>query len=223
MLLRDTTLIYHNNFIYRTMPYIIAVLFLVVIGTGFTLFQSNDSVPEEPQTLNAIVEEIRETASSTLGINDSDDEATEVMQEEQEETKDDPQVADTAKPSAPATPTPVEVPKPAPTPTPTPKPSAPASTYADGTYRTSSTYRTPDGTYTMDVAVTVANDQITASSLSFDSDGARDGYSKRFSSAYQGSVIGKDLETVSLSRVGGASLTTRAFNNALNTIRSQAS
>jgi outer membrane biosynthesis protein TonB len=200
------------------MPYIIAVLFLVVIGTGFTLFQSNN-VNEETKTIDAIVEELKETASSTFttveeGMEIEAEEPTEVTQEEPT-----PQVADTTPPK--------QQPKPgttpAPTPTPTPAPSAPASTYTNGTYRTSSTYRTPDGTYTMDVSITVANDKITNSTLSFDSNGARDGYSKRFSSAYQSNVIGKDLETVSLSRVGGASLTTRAFNSALSSIRSQAS
>jgi hypothetical protein len=72
------------------------------------------------------------------------------------------------------------------------------------------------------VNLTVADDKITNSSINFDSKGARDGYSKRFSSAYQSAIIGQDLGSASLSRVGGASLTTKAFNSALDSIRSQA-
>ncbi len=75
----------------------------------------------------------------------------------------------------------------------------------------------------MNVSVTVNNDEVTASTLSFDADGSRDGYSKRFSGGYQSQVLGKELGNITLSRVGGASLTTAAFNSALSNIKSQAS
>ncbi len=75
----------------------------------------------------------------------------------------------------------------------------------------------------MNVSVTVQNDKVTGSSISFDAKGADSGYSKRFAGEYQSQVIGKELGSVNLSRVGGASLTTNAYNSALADIKSQAS
>ena len=73
----------------------------------------------------------------------------------------------------------------------------------------------------MNFSATISYDKVTNTSVSFLAGGG-DSYSKRFSNAYQSTVIGQDLGTVHPSRIGGASLTTRAFNTALDTIRQQA-
>lgn len=197
------------------MPYILAVLALVIIGISTPFLSSKvevitEEVTEVPKELieDTIVEKIAILADEATGT-----------EETKEETPDEEQTlpADTAV-TVDTTPAPSNLPGNTQT-----KPSTPASTYADGTYTASKTYRTPEGSYTMNVSLTVANDTVTAVSTTFDSKAQRDGYTKRFSNSYQSYVLGKDLESVSLSRVGGASLTTGAFNSALSSIRSQAS
>ena len=197
------------------MPYIIAVVLLVVASVGFTLFQTSNN-PVTNSFSEPVAIEQTDTTSSTP-----------------EETPIVPDVTvpssiPTETPASPSntlpkpkpTPTPAPAPTPAPKPTPTPAPIN-TTAYKNGTYRTSSSYRTPDGQYLMEVGVTVSNDIITSTSLSF-TKGGGDSYSKKFNNSYQSTVIGRDLSTVHPSRIGGASLTTRAFNSALDTIRSQA-
>ncbi len=47
-------------------------------------------------------------------------------------------------------------------------------------------------------------------------------YQGKFASGYKSQVIGKALSDISLSRVSGSSLTSKGFNKALETIKSQA-
>jgi cytoskeletal protein RodZ len=213
----DSTLYSINNFIHFIMPYIIAVLALVILGTGYTLFQNNTAPLAEKEDIPSSIPEANAPESV---INDSADDSDGRIHGEKERGYDDtPSTSDNTKPSA----TPVTN-TPPPTPTnPTPAPIVDNNTYQNGTYSATKSYRTPDGTYQMNVSVTVKDDTVTGSTLSFDADGARDGYSKRFSSDYQSQIVGKNLGSASLSRVGGASLTTKAFNSALDSIRSQAS
>lgn len=95
--------------------------------------------------------------------------------------------------------------------------------YKDGTYTVTGSYSSPGGTESISVTVTLRNDVITdstAKGLATDSDGAE--YQAKFISGYKSLVVGKSVETVSLSRVSGSSLTSTGFNNALKTIKSQA-
>jgi cytoskeletal protein RodZ len=218
-----STLYSINNFIHFIMPYIIAVLALVILGTGYTLFQNNDTPLAENQEIPSSIPVTNEVQPVTTdSFDDSDgriDDDEEDNDENEEDYDDNPSASDTPKSTAPPT-TNEPAPRPA---NPTPAPIVDNNTYSNGTYYATKSYRTPDGTYQMNVSVTVKNDAVTGSTLSFDANGSRDGYSKRFSSGYQNQVIGQDLGGLSLSRVGGASLTTKAFNSALDTIRSQAS
>lgn len=205
------------------MPYIIAVLALVILGTGYTLFQTTPtSTPELTDESPVTLTENNPSAPGLIAeiFNDNDKE-TEEEEKDEEDRDDNPAPATT--PEQQTSPKPDPAPTPAPAPAPAPMPVADNNTYTNGTYYTTKSYRTPDGNYQMNVSVTVSGDKITASTLSFDANGARDGYSKRFSSGYQNQIIGKDLGSASLSRVGGASLTTNAFNSALSNIKSQAS
>jgi cytoskeletal protein RodZ len=197
------------------MPYIIAVLLFVVIGAGYALLgKSEQSIEVSSDTVTSNDVAVIESSSTPVTLAESDQTKSENTTKSNESNNT---VTAPAKPAE--TPTQNQTPTPV---TPTPAP-ADTNTYKNGTYRTQSSYRTPDGTYQMDVSLTISNDKITASTLSFDADGSRDGYSKRFSSSYQSQIVGKSLEGLSVSRVGGASLTTRAFNTALSSIRSQAS
>lgn len=88
----------------------------------------------------------------------------------------------------------------------------------NGTFTGSGTYLTPARSeHSVAVTVTVENDVVTAISTKYD--GKDSGYSnahqERFDAAYQSQVVGKPLGSISLSRVGGASLTTNGFNDAI--------
>ncbi len=110
-----------------------------------------------------------------------------------------------------------------PTPVPSPAPAPITYTYKNGSYTTPSSYGTPGGSENITVTLTITNDIITSTTIV---NGASHGdaaqYQQQFSGGYQPYVVGKALANLSLSRVAGASLTTNAFNNALQTIRNQA-
>lgn len=111
----------------------------------------------------------------------------------------------------------------APTPSPSPTPS-PDSTYVDGTYNTDVTYRVPSGDLEpVKVQVTLNNDIITDVELEFEGIvGTSRLNQAKFVNAYEAVVIGKDIDSLNLSRVGGASLTTKAFNEAVANIKVEA-
>jgi uncharacterized protein with FMN-binding domain len=142
------------------MPYIIAVIVAVVLGIGFTLFQSNKAPTQTPE------------------------------------------------------PTPI---------TETTKNTPTAVTYKDGVYKANTSYRAPTAAdYTMDVNLTVTNGTVTDAAITYGNGAEKDPNVQRFEDAYKTEVIGKSLGTINLSRVGGASLTTNAFNTALTEIKKQA-
>lgn len=191
------------------MPYFITVLALVFIGVGFTLFHQNEQslgLTEETPS----IETVSETGTTVSTEPPKASEVVTVVEPTEEVPLIKPASVDPEVPDATQS-------------NPVPKTPIISPTYANGTYNAQTSYRTPDGTYQMTVGVTVQQDEVTATTLTFDSQGARDAYSKRFANSYKSSLIGKDLESISLSRVGGASLTTKAFNTALGSIRAQAS
>jgi hypothetical protein len=111
------------------------------------------------------------------------------------------------------------------TPTTPDSPTTPASVYADGAKTVNTTYVAPgNANHTMTVTLTLKGDVVTASSITFGGDkvGESSKYQNRFMSAYQSQVIGKKLDTIKLSRVGGASLTTGGFNDAIAKVKAAA-
>jgi hypothetical protein len=78
------------------------------------------------------------------------------------------------------------------------------------------TYLTPNRQeHEVNVTFTVTDGVVADSEVIFDrSDGYSNSHQERFDAAYKEQVIGQPLENVSLSRVGGASLTSEAFNEA---------
>jgi len=105
-------------------------------------------------------------------------------------------------------------------------PAAPAATtnYSDGIYTASASYFTPARKeHDIDVTLTIADDTITNATVIYDGGSASSGSHKRFDEAYEAVVVGATIDSLNLSRVGGASLTTDAFNEALSSIKSEAS
>lgn len=95
--------------------------------------------------------------------------------------------------------------------------------YKDGTYTKSANYISPGGRESVTVGVTIKNGVVTDSTFSATaSDRDAREYQSMFSGSYKSQVVGKSVNALSLSRVAGASLTTNAFNDALDQIKSDA-
>ena len=140
------------------MPYIITILVAVVLGVGFTLFQSNKTASVSEPT------PITQTTPTNVVVN-----------------------------------------------------------FKDGTYNADATYRTPVmSKYKINVALQVTDGVVTNSTATYADGAEKDPNAKHFEEAYKTEVVGKKLNDINLSRVGGASLTTGAFNQALTVIKTQA-
>ncbi len=192
------------------MPYLIAIAIIIVAGIGFTLFQSDDTTVSAPITDTEITREITneevtnsDPSSVTTPVTENTNTPT--------ETTPSPAPAENTKPAVVSTPKPAET---APT---------VAYDYKNGTYTSKITYNVPDHkTYTMDVTLTIDKDKVTSSNIVYSSNASGDGNTKKFNNAYSSQVIGKDVDSINLSRVGGASLTTNAFNNAIEAVKADA-
>lgn len=125
-----------------------------------------------------------------------------------------------ATPVVTSVPTPTPVPTPAPVPTPTPQPT---TVYKNGTYKASASYATPKVPETINVTLTITNDIVTNATViekAISQDSRH--YQKTFEANYRAYVVGKNIDSIHLSRVSGSSLTTQGFNSALAIIKSQA-
>ena len=85
------------------------------------------------------------------------------------------------------------------------------------TFTETGTYLTPARTsHEMTVSLTLENGVVAAAAIVYDGgEGFSNANQERFDAAYKAEVIGKPLTEISLSRVGGASLTSQAFNEAV--------
>lgn len=102
-------------------------------------------------------------------------------------------------------------------------PSNTASDYNNGVHSTQVTYFTPMRTeYLLDISLTLNNDIITDANIAYSQGAEVDPNAQKFEAAYKSQIIGKDIDSLNLSRVGGASLTTGAFNEALVAIKADA-
>lgn len=99
-----------------------------------------------------------------------------------------------------------------------------SGSYKDGQYSTTIHYGVPHGgSNSITVNLTVKDGAVTAvSTANSYQDGESGMYIDSFKSGLSGAVVGKSLGDLSISYVGGASLTSIAFNDALDTIRSDA-
>jgi uncharacterized protein with FMN-binding domain len=97
------------------------------------------------------------------------------------------------------------------------------STYKDGTYTATGSYSTPGGIETITVTATLAGNTISSVSADGSANGGDSAqYQSRFLSNYESLVVGKNINSVSLSRVSGSSLTSNGFNSALTKIKNEA-
>jgi hypothetical protein len=97
--------------------------------------------------------------------------------------------------------------------------------YADGTYTTSFAYEIPYGyTEPMEVSLVFKNGVITDAQVTLSAENPTSKeYQNWFMEYYEEEVVGQLVDVVSLSRVGGASLTNNAFDVALGVAKAKAS
>lgn len=100
---------------------------------------------------------------------------------------------------------------------------ASTASYKDGTYTTTVSYRSPGGMDKLGVSITLQGGIITDTTASAQPGNETSSeYEGAFVQSYKASVIGRNISTLSVGRIAGASLTSRAFNSALAQVRSQA-
>lgn len=100
---------------------------------------------------------------------------------------------------------------------------APSTTYKDGTYNATGSYASPAGRESIELAVTLKGGIIIETSLIGDAtSGTAVDYQAAFASSYKDSVVGKNIDHASLSRVAGSSLTSNGYNVALDLIKKDA-
>lgn len=97
------------------------------------------------------------------------------------------------------------------------------SAYQDGTYSNTVSYYVPKGSNDLTAKVTVTGGTVTAVSVDHKYSDHQSGmYIDSFDSTLQDAVVGKSIEGLSLGRIGGATLTTQAFDDAITAIRDDA-
>lgn len=96
--------------------------------------------------------------------------------------------------------------------------------YKDGTYSNQQTYRVPEGhSNIINVKITLSGDVVKELNIgSSYSNRESEEYVGDFESSIKSKVVGKKINDLDLSVVGGASLTTDAFNEAIKEIESEA-
>ncbi len=186
------------------MPLIIALIVVVVIGATLVVVNKEEPVSDPvSETNNAPGEELPDVRPAS----DEDtamEEGTEMEDSMMEEATDNPEPVMSD-------------------PDPVPEEVEVSTVYKDGTYTASASYFTPKRQeHDLDITLTVANDVVTEATITYDDGPAKTGSHKGFDGAYETEVIGVELSNIDLSRVGGASLTSDAYNNALAEIKSDA-
>jgi len=90
------------------------------------------------------------------------------------------------------------------------------------TYSAMASYFTPNRTeHEMLVTLELDGETIIDANVDYDGADAQTPMHTAFDNAYQNVVIGQNINTVELSRVGGASLSSEAFNEAVAEVRAQ--
>ena len=97
------------------------------------------------------------------------------------------------------------------------------SVYTDGTYSADGSYQSPNGSESISVTVTIADDVVTAVEVTPHATGGNSAqFQGQFASGIADEVVGVALEDVNVSRVAGSSLTSGGFNAAIDTIQAEA-
>lgn len=97
------------------------------------------------------------------------------------------------------------------------------STYADGTYTAQGSYATPESVEQISVTVTLQDDVVTDVEVTGNpTKRESQEYQSKFIGGIADVVVGQDIDSVSVSRVAGSSLTSTGFNQAIDEIKAEA-
>ena len=97
------------------------------------------------------------------------------------------------------------------------------ASYTDGTYTADGSYQAPSGTESITVEVTLADDTISAITVTpHATDPTAKGHQAEFVGGIADQTVGKDIDTLNVTRVSGSSLTSGGFQQALEAIKSDA-
>lgn len=95
--------------------------------------------------------------------------------------------------------------------------------YKDGSYTATGTYHTPQSVEKVTVTLTLDHDTVTAVRVTGDPQTSETiHYQGEFVAGISNAVVGKKIEELAVTRVGGSSLTSAGFNAALAEIEAQA-
>lgn len=201
------------------MPVIAIILVLAVIVAGAFFFTSRDTDKDKN---NNIVLESTEPITTPKEETSTPEEATDTSKIDTMEDAVENEIKEVIKTEKPV----VETPKPTVIDTSIPeKPpvSTPTPVSQTKTYTAEETYFVSNNKYTIDVTLDVKDGIVTNTDVMYGNKetGYQHPLQERFDGAYKTQVVGKKLDNISLSRVGGASLTSKAFNEAVANIIDQ--
>jgi uncharacterized protein with FMN-binding domain len=97
--------------------------------------------------------------------------------------------------------------------------------YEDGTYEATADYQSPNGTETIAVTLTLEGDIVTdvvVEGVSVNPSPEVERYQGEFEDGIAAEVVGKSLDDLAVDRVGGSSLTSGGFNEAVDQIKVKA-
>lgn len=95
--------------------------------------------------------------------------------------------------------------------------------YTDGSYEALGQYVSPAGPSEVTVAITLEDDIVTDVVVTpHATEGNSIQFQGQFADGIAAVVVGKDIDTLTVSRVGGSSLTSGGFNDALAQIKAEA-
>lgn len=95
--------------------------------------------------------------------------------------------------------------------------------YTDGTYTENGAYVSPAGPSEVTVEITLKDDTVTAVTVTpLQTDPTAKGFQTKFADGIADVIVGHDIDTLNVSRVGGSSLTSGGFNDALAKIKAEA-
>lgn len=98
-----------------------------------------------------------------------------------------------------------------------------AAGYKDGTYSADGNYKSPNGTETVGVQLTLASGTVSAVEITeHPSNPNTRKFQGQFAGGIAEQVVGKSLDEISVSKVAGSSLTSGGFNQAVEAIKAQA-
>ena len=104
-----------------------------------------------------------------------------------------------------------------------PSAAAGAASYKDGTYSADGNYVSPNGNETVGVELTLAGGAVTGVKITpHPTNPNTRKFQGEFAGGIQSQIVGKKLDEIKVSKVAGSSLTSGGFNQAVETIKSEA-